>query len=265
MLNNLTAMKEVKRAVIGGASDGIGKAIAMKLCDEGYAITLLSRNFEKLDTVRSELNNIRKDNHSIIQLDFNEPDIIVDTLNANQIPFAKKLVLVNNVGGPMPKNISDCTIDDYQTVFNKYVLSFSEISKYLSVRMKENNWGRIINILGTTILEPIPGLSLSVIKSATANWSKALSIELGRHNITVNNILPGPTKTKELYEIIRILSQQTNKTEEQLINDTINKMSIKRFAEPAEIADGVAFLCSDSASFITGSNLKIDGGYSTYL
>lgn len=258
-------MKENKRAIIGGATDGIGKAIALKLCEQGYAITLVSRNIEKLNAVRLEVENVRKDNHTVIQLDFNNPSILVDTLEANQIPFAERLVLINNVGGPMPKNISDCSIEDYQAVFNKYVLSFSEISKYASNRMKGNNWGRIINILGTTILEPIPGLSLSVIKSATANWSKALSIELGSYNITVNNILPGPTKTKELYEIIKILSHQTNKPEEELIRDTINKMPIKRFAESSEIAEGAAFLCSDNASFITGTNLKIDGGYSTYL
>jgi len=258
-------MARIKRAIVCGGTDGIGKAIALNLCKEGYAITLIARDLNKLEIVKSELDKINFNNHFFIQLDFNQPESIKPCLAAIENWRSTDFVLINNVGGPMPQNILDCKIQDFQSVFNKYLLSFSELSKFFASKMKEANWGRIVNILGTTILEPIPGLSLSVVKSATSNWAKALSIELGKHNITVNNVLPGPTNTKELDEIIDIISKKAGITREQLINDTLTRIPLRRIAEPAEIADGVTFLCSDKAAFITGSNIKIDGGYSTCL
>lgn len=258
-------MTAIKRAIVCGSTDGIGKAIALSLCKEGYAITLIARDLNKLEIVKSELDKINSNNHFFIQLDFNQPESIKPCLAAIENWQSTDFILINNVGGPMPQNILDCEIQDFQSVFNKYLLSFSELSKFFSSKMKEANWGRIVNILGTTILEPIPGLSLSVVKSATSNWAKALSIELGKFNITVNNVLPGPTNTKELDEIIDIVSKQAGITREQLINDTITRIPLRRIAEPTEIADGVTFLCSDKAAFITGSNIKIDGGYSTCL
>jgi 3-oxoacyl-[acyl-carrier protein] reductase len=258
-------MTAIKRAIVCGSTDGIGKAIALSLCKEGYAITLIARDLNKLEIVKSELDKINSNNHFFIQLDFNQPESIKPSLAAVENWQATEFMLINNVGGPMPQNILECEIQDFQSVFNKYLLSFSELSKFFSSKMKKANWGRIVNILGTTILEPIPGLSLSVVKSATSNWAKALSIELGKFNITVNNVLPGPTNTKELDEIIEIVSKQAGITREQLINDTLTRIPLRRIAEPTEIADGVTFLCSDKAAFITGSNIKIDGGYSTCL
>ena len=258
-------MTAIKRAIVCGSTDGIGKAIALSLCKEGYAITLIARDLNKLEIVKSELYKINSNNHFFIQLDFDQPESIKPCLAAVENWHSTEFMLINNVGGPMPQNILECEIQDFQSVFNKYLLSFSELSKFFSSKMKEANWGRIVNILGTTILEPIPGFSLSVVKSATSNWAKALSIELGKYNITVNNVLPGPTNTKELDEIINIVSTQAGITREQLINDTLTRIPLRRIAEPTEIADGVTFLCSDKAAFITGSNIKIDGGYSTCL
>lgn len=258
-------MTDVRRAIICGSTEGIGKAIAINLCKEGYAITLISRNLEKLKILKAELNLIKSNDHSFIQTDFDKPEEINYCLSKVDNLKLGKLVLVNNVGGPPPKEILECSINDFQRVFNKQVLSFSEVTKYFVPKMKEEKWGRIINIIGTTILEPIPGLGLSVIKGATANWSKALSVELGKYNITVNNVLPGPTKTRELDTIIEIFAEKANKTKEEFIKDSLGRIPLRRFAEPAEIADGVAFLSSDKASFITGTNLKIDGGFTTCL
>ncbi len=258
-------MKGSKRAIVSGSTSGIGKAVALALCREGYAITQISRNANKLEEVNLDLNNIRQDDHYYLQIDFEYPEQISKILEDKHMFRSDKLVLVNNVGGPLPKATLECSLHDFQSVFNKYLLSFHQITTFFVSQMKLNEWGRIVNVLGTTVISPIPGLGLSVIKSATANWTKTLSIELGKYGITVNNVLPGPTNTKELAEIVKFFSAKENKSPDVYLDEVLKKMPLRRIAEPEEIADGVAFLSSEKASFITGTNLRIDGGYTQCL
>lgn len=258
-------MSEKKRAIVCGSTDGIGRAVAELLCMDGYAITLIARNLEKLKTVNEALHNSCNNDHNFVQFDFEYPGKLREVLKSEFVFDADKYVLVNNVGGPMPKTLSECTIDDFQEEVNKYLFSFHLLSTFFIPIMKNRNWGRIVNILGTTIIAPISGLGLSVIKSASANWAKALSSEVGVFNITVNNILPGPTDTKEMHNIIKILAEKENLTPEVYLANVLSTIPLRRAAQPNEIAEVVAFLCSEKASYITGSNIKVDGGYTGCL
>lgn len=258
-------MTTAKRAIISGSTDGIGRATAINLCRDGYAVTLISRNIAKLIKLKEELNCIRADEHTIVEADLEQYEDVKEILADHKLPPSEKLILVNNVGGPMPKDIMDCDVKDFQAVFNKYFLSYHQLTQHFVPAMKRNKWGRIINILGTIILSPIPGMGLSSIKSATSNWSKSLSMELGVFNITVNDVLPGPTRTKELTNVIKGLAKRENMSPDDYLDQVVRKMSLRRIGEPEEIAEGVAFLSSDKARFITGSRLTMDGGYTTCL
>lgn len=250
-----------KRAVISGSTDGIGKACAKLLCKYGYSITLISKNLSNLQKVKDELLEIEDGDHNYIVIDFNLPKSITEVLKNNWADKSEQILLINNTGGPTPKNLMDCNIEDFQTTFNRYLLSFHEMTSFFVPKMKEKRWGRIINILGTSVLEPIPTIPLASIKSATEHWSKILASELGSFNITVNNIHPGPTDTKELHSIVNILSAKEGISKKEYLDKLCKQIPLNRIATVNEIAEGAFFLCSDKASFITGSSIKIDGGY----
>ena len=132
--------------------------------------------------------------------------------------------------------------------------------------MKKEGFGRIVNIISTSVKSPIPGLGVSyTIRAAVANWAKTLSFELAEHGITVNNVLPGFTNTNRLKTLIETKSKTLNKSVEEITKKMISSVPANRFGEAAEVADAIAFLCSQSAGYINGINLPVDGGRTTSL
>lgn len=248
-----------KKALVCGSTQGIGKATAIALAQEGVHVTLVARNEDKLKNVLAELPN--NENHNYIVADFSNPE----DLKNKVVTFIEKFhgfhILVNNTGGPKSGNILDASISEFEKAFTQHIKCTHLLAQTLIPFMKKEGFGRIINIISTSVKEPIPGLGVSnTIRAAVGNWSKTLATEVGGLGITVNNVLPGFTDTERIAEIIKIKSKNEGISVEEMTEIMKNYSPAKRFAKPEEIANAVVFLASEVANYINGINLPVDGG-----
>jgi len=206
------------------------------------------------------LNEINGLSNSTVTLDFSDlSDVemtIRDLVSTN--PFH---ILINNCGGPPPGNLLEASIDALQNAFSQHIMASHIITKVVVPFMKKDNYDRIINIISTSVRQPIPGLGISnTIRGAMASWSKTLSAELADTGITVNNILPGTTKTGRLNNILIAKQKKFNISYEEAKDQMLSQIPMGRFAEVEEIAKAILFLASPNAAYITGVNLQVDGG-----
>ncbi|PQB06237.1 short-chain dehydrogenase [Polaribacter filamentus] len=252
-----------KNALVCGSTQGIGKATAILLAKEGVNVTLIARNEEKLKAVLEELNacqfeRSREQCHSYLVADFSKPEELRKVIENSNLQFH---ILVNNTGGPRSGAILDATLDEFQQAFSQHLLCNHILVQAVVPFMKTQCFGRIINVISTSVKEPIPGLGVSnTIRNAVGNWSKTLAEEIGSHGITVNNVLPGFTETVRLSEIIKTKAKNENKSIEQMTEIMKSYSPAKRFAKPEETASAIVFLASEKASYINGINLPVDGG-----
>ncbi|MDX1471191.1 MAG: SDR family oxidoreductase [Flavobacteriaceae bacterium] len=248
-----------KNALVCGSTQGIGKATAHALADEGVNVTLCARDEESLKTVLSELPGHRS--HDYIVADFTKPDSLESTIQnylSNNPGFH---ILINNTGGPPSGLIQDASSDEFLKAFKMHVLCNQILVKACIPFMKSEKYGRIINVISTSVKEPIPGLGVSnTIRNAVANWAKTLSMELGPEGITVNNVLPGFTDTARLDQIIKIKAEKAGTSIEEMAETMKNYVPARRFAKPEETGNAITFLASSCASYINGINLPVDGG-----
>ncbi|KJD33523.1 short-chain dehydrogenase [Tamlana nanhaiensis] len=248
-----------KYALVCGSTAGIGKATAIALAEEGMHITLIARNENKLKTVLSQLSN--PEIHNYIVADFSNPTELkeqVETYIKNNHGFH---VLVNNTGGPSGGPIFNASIEAFENAFTQHLKCNHILAQTLVPFMKSAGFGRIINVISTSVKQPLDGLGVSnTIRGAVASWSKTLANELGEFGITVNNVLPGATNTERLNEIIKNKSTKTGKTEAETANTMKSTIPAKRFAKPEELAAAITFLASECAGYINGINLPVDGG-----
>ena len=250
-----------KRALVCGSTQGIGKASAIVLAKQGASITLVARNEEALKETLKELPVSAKQNHDYIVADFNQPEALKKSVEAYLTNGKEFQILLNNSGGPPGGEIINAKVEDFTLTFQRHVLCNHILTQLLIPGMKKNNFGRVINIISTSVKEPIKGLGVSnTIRAAVANWAKTMSFELGPLGITVNNVLPGSTETARIYDIIDRTASKTGKSKEAVKADMLSKVPAGRFASPDEIAFAVAFLASDEASYVNGINLTVDGG-----
>ncbi len=248
---------ENKNALVCGSTQGIGKASAMALAREGANVTLLARNEDKLKQVLSELPN-NSQNHSYLVANFQKPEKLKEKLEASDLQFH---ILINNTGGPAGGPVFNASLDKFESAFTQHLKCNHVLVQAVVPYMKTQCFGRIINIISTSVKQPLEGLGVSnTIRGAVANWSKTLANELGEHGVTVNNVLPGATGTERLSEILKNKSAKTGKSIDEVSDGMKNTIPAKRFAQPEEIANAVAFLSSEAASYINGINLPVDGG-----
>ncbi|XCF05815.1 SDR family oxidoreductase [Tamlana crocina] len=248
-----------KNALVCGSTQGIGKATAIALANEGVNVTLVARNREKLKEVLAELPQHR--NHSYIVADFTNPR----ELQEQVIKFIEKNhgfhIVINNTGGPRSGEILTASLDEFDNAFTMHVKCNHVLAQATVPFMKQEGFGRIVNIISTSVKEPIPGLGVSnTIRGAVGNWSKTLADELGAFGITVNNVLPGFTETERLNEIIKIKAANEDTSVENMAEIMKNYTPAKRFAQPEETASVVVFLASEQAGYINGINIPVDGG-----
>ncbi len=249
-----------KNALVCGSTQGIGKATAMALAEQGANITLVARNEEKLLDVLTELPNTYQ-NHNYIVADFQNPKELGEKVANSLKKIGIYHILVNNTGGPKGGPVFSADIIDFENAFTQHLKSNHILAQTVVPRMKEADFGRIINIISTSVKQPLDGLGVSnTIRGAVANWSKTLANELGEFGITVNNVLPGATSTERLAEIIKNKAEKTGKSIEEVSKAMKNSIPAKRFAQPGEIANVVAFLASEAAAYINGINVPVDGG-----
>lgn len=250
-----------KKAIVCGSTQGIGKAVAIELANLGASVTLVSRNEAALKQTKTELNTGSGQLHSYMCVDFSEPARLKELMEAFMQRNNPIHILVNNTGGPPSGPIALAKNEEFIQAFTNHLICNHVMAQACMEGMKLAGYGRIINIISTSVKAPLPNLGVSnTIRAAVANWAKTLANELGKFNITVNNVLPGATNTQRLKTII------TNKASKNLLEinevekEMMQEIPLGRFAEVAEIANAVAFLASPAASYINGINLPVDGG-----
>ncbi|MEO9532382.1 MAG: SDR family oxidoreductase [Crocinitomicaceae bacterium] len=249
-----------KTAIVCGSTQGIGKSVAMELAAMGASVVLVARNEEKLRRVQSELPTPDGQNHHYLVADFSKADELKATVEAF-VQDKHIHILVNNTGGPAGGPANEADIDEFRIAFNMHLICNHIMVQAVKEKMKASGYGRIINIISTSVKQPLPNLGVSnTIRGAVANWSKTLANELGGFNITVNNVLPGATNTSRLKEIIEAKAAKTGKTYDEVLNDMSSASPMNRIAQPEEVANAVAFLASPAASYINGINVPVDGG-----
>jgi 3-oxoacyl-[acyl-carrier protein] reductase len=250
-----------KRAVVCGSTQGIGKATAMELAALGCNVTLVARNEESLKKVKSELPCKENQMHSYLCVDFNDSHKLKEIMEAFIQRSGAVNILVNNTGGPPAGPIAAAKTDEFLTAFQQHLINNHILTQACIDGMKRTGYGRIINIISTSVKQPLPNLGVSnTIRAAVANWAKTMANELGKFGITVNNVLPGATATQRLSSIIDNKAVKTNLAAEDVKNEMLHEIPLGRFAEASEIAAAVAFLASPSAAYINGINLPVDGG-----
>ena len=248
---------EGKNAFVCGSTQGIGLASAKKLAERGATITLIARNKELLASLVSSLNGV---GHDYICADFNDPDSL--RKNVKDYLVTKKIIhiLINNSGGPPGGPLIDAKEEEFIIAYNRHLICNQILAQAVVSGMKSAGWGRIINIISTSVKQVIPGLGVSnSTRGAVGNWAKTLAIELGEFGITVNNILPGFTNTKRITDLANVRAQENNMTDLEIFNRWIKSIPLGRLAEPEETASAVAFLASESASYINGTDIPVDG------
>jgi 3-oxoacyl-[acyl-carrier protein] reductase len=251
---------ERKTAVVCGSTQGIGKATALKLAKQGCNLVLIARNEEKLKEVCAQLPNLNQ-NHQYIVADFSNPTELQKKISSWVNDGGKVDILVNNTGGPKGGAIASAKVDEFISAFNQHLICNHILVQAFLPNMKENKFGKIVNVISTSVKQPLPMLGVSnTIRGAVANWSKTLAGELGQFNITVNNVLPGATNTERLKGIAQSKSDGSESSVSNILESMANESPMKRIAEPEEVANAIAFLVSDEASYINGINIPVDGG-----
>lgn len=254
-----------RHALVCGSTQGIGKAVAVEVARLGARVTLLARDKERLEDVLAQLDRSQGQEHAILVADM--ADTIA--LAAAVTDLAAKApvdILVNNTGGPPPGPAHEAEIAAFETAFRLHLLAYQTMVRALVPGMKDARHGRIINVISTSVKQPLHNLGVSnTIRGAVANWSKTLANELGPFGITVNNVLPGATNTERLAAIIRNKALKAGTTEDEAAQEMMNEVPLRRFAQPEEIAAAVAFLAGPSGAYINGINLPVDGGRTASL
>ena len=250
-----------KQAIVCGSTQGIGKAIAIELANLGASVTLVARNEDALKATKQELSTNAGQLHSYLCVDFGNPQELKQIVEAYLQRQPNVHILINNTGGPPSGPIAAAKTEEFISAFNNHLICNHILVQACIEHMKNAKYGRIINIISTSVKQPLANLGVSnTIRAAVANWSKTLAGELGKFNITVNNVLPGATATVRLKTIIENKSNKTGHALDSVTNEMISEIPMGRFAEASEIANAVAFLASPAASYINGINLPVDGG-----
>ncbi len=251
---------EGKNALICGSSQGIGYAIAEELALMGANCILFARNEETLKTAVTQLDTTLRQTHSYRVADFSQPKqvklIIEEVIAAQNIH-----ILINNTGGPAAGFITDAQPEQFLQAFNQHLVCNHILTQTVIAGMKEDGFGRIVNIISTSVKIPLKNLGVSnTIRGAVASWAKTMANELGQYNITVNNVLPGFTKTQRLESIVNNTSHKKSKTKEEVEEEMQQEVPMKRFGEAEEVAAVAAFLASPAASYVNGVSIPVDGG-----
>jgi 3-oxoacyl-[acyl-carrier protein] reductase len=251
---------ENKTAVVCGSTQGIGLATAIELSNLGATCVLMARNEESLKEAIEQLNKMYNQQHQYLVADFDKPETVKETIEKF---VAKNTVhiLINNSGGPAGGPIANAAEEDFINTFNRHLICNHILTKAVMPSMKNAGYGRIINIISTSVKIPLANLGVSnTIRGAVASWSKTMANELGQFNITVNNVLPGATNTQRLQSIIQNNATKKSSSVDAIEEEMKKEIPMKRFADASEIANVVAFLASPAASYINGVNIPVDGG-----
>ena len=249
-----------KRAVIGGSTQGIGFAIAKELALQGASCLLLARNEQSLKEAVAKLDTTAGQAHDYRVADYNQPEklkeIITEYVKDNEVH-----ILINNSGGPASGPITEAETTSFLNAFNQHLICNHILTQAVVPSMKRSGYGRIINVISTSVKIPLKNLGVSnTIRGAVASWAKTMANELGAFQITVNNVLPGATRTGRLSSLIDVMAQKQNSTVDHVEAHMTEEIPMRRFADAEEIANVAVFLASPAASYVNGVSIPVDGG-----
>lgn len=256
-----------KVVLITASSKGIGKAAAELFLNEGSKVVISSSNADNLKLAAEELKSITGSEPLTGVCDLNKPEDLKNIVKLTRDNFGRIDILINNCGGPSPGMFDDLDDSKWQHAVEQVLMSVVRLTREVLPDMKSNNWGRIINITSLSVKQPVDNLMLSnSLRSAVTAFAKTLSNEIGKNNITVNNVAPGYTLTSRLHELAELRADSRGITKEEILNEMASVVPMKRLADPHEVAAMIVYLASEQAGYITGQTIPVDGGVikSTY-
>jgi 3-oxoacyl-[acyl-carrier protein] reductase len=249
-----------RHALVCGASEGIGLAAARELALLGADVTLLARREDALRAACDALPRREGQRHGFVVADASQ----TESLSKTAVDLAAKRpvqMLVNNSGGPPAGPAHAADFSAYLDAFTRHLVANQVLVQALLPGMRDAKWGRIVNVISTSVREPIANLGVSnTIRGAVASWAKTLSKELGPDGITVNNVLPGYTETARVVQIVQGAMARQGKPEAEVRAELASHVPLRRFAQPAEIGAVIAFLCAPAAGYVSGQSIAVDGG-----
>lgn len=259
-MNKMNLDLKGKTALVCGSTQGIGKAAAIELALLGANVVLFARNETKLKQAIEELDTQQGQNHRYLVADFSDNTWVKSTVQH----FVKNTpiqILINNTGGPAGGPIIEAEDSAFLSAFSQHLVNNHNILKALIPGMKAAGYGRVVNIISTSVKQPLTGLGVSnTVRGAVASWAKTMANELGQFGITVNNVLPGATMTARLEAIAENKAKQTGLSKEDVLHQMAAATPAKRIGKANEVANAIAFLASPAAAYINGINLPVDGG-----
>lgn len=251
-----------KNAFVCGSTQGIGLASAKTLAKMGANITLIARNETKLQAALLELDNSLNQQHDYLIADFSKPEQLRE-ITADYIKSSQKNIhiLINNTGGPKGGAITEADAMEFVRAYEMHIVCNHYLAQNVLDGMKNDRFGRIINIISTSVKIPINGLGVSnTTRGAVASWAKTWSNEVAKFGITVNNVLPGFTDTVRLKQLFEAKATRLNTNYETILQNAINTVPANRLATAQEVANVVGFLCSEAAAMVNGTSIPVDGG-----
>jgi len=249
-----------KNALVCGSSKGIGKAAAFELAKLGANVTLVARSVDKMAALTEQMERTPGQHHDFLAADFSNPIDLKKKVRG--LTAGKPIhILVNNTGGPPSGPITEAELEEFSDAYTKHLICNHLLAKAVLPGMRQAAYGRIINIISTSVKAPLPNLGVSnTVRGAVANWAKTLANEVGPDGITVNSVLPGATSTDRLQSIIDKKAASSGKSQEEVVQAMQSNIPLRRFAEPEEVGAAIAFLATPAAAYITGVALAVDGG-----
>lgn len=249
-----------RHALVCGASQGIGRASAIELAELGASVVLLARHAQALQGVAEELPRKHGQRHRWVAADMGQTDELRVAL-ADLVADGAIEILVNNSGGPPAGPAHAAELAAFEAAFRQHLLAGQVLVQALLPGMRAAGYGRIVNVISTSVKEPIAGLGVSnTVRAAVAAWAKTLSSELAADGITVNSVLPGYTRTSRLDSLLSAQASTSGRSGDEIAQGMLASVPARRFGDASEVAAVVAFLCSPAAGYVNGVSIAVDGG-----
>jgi 3-oxoacyl-[acyl-carrier protein] reductase len=251
-----------KAALVCGSSQGLGRAIANALATEGVDLAINSRSDDKLARVQAEIVEATGARVVAIPADLTDPDGVNALVAQTEKAFGKIDVLVTNTGGPAAGSFESHSPEVWRNAIAQNFESVVNLVRGVLPGMKERRWGRIVNVTSISVKQPVEGLILSnAIRAGVTGFAKTIANEVAPFNVTVNNVLPGYTRTERLIHLAEVVAERDGVSLEGAYQSWEREIPMGRLADPHELAAVAAFLCSAQASYVTGQSIAVDGGW----